>query len=208
MSKPKKLAYQIISTNDEPELYALMEELIDEFHDHLIGAKIALAWCHSWKPDPDGILTLGKCKKAADLDRQLHNRDFVILLNHAVWTVAEFTDEQKRALLDHELCHADIALDSEGESQVTADGRTVYRIKKHDLEEFQCIVERHGCWKKHIEEFARAALERGRSPLFASDEGDDDTKVSISLGGEPPIELGTMKEATRKMRRAAAAVTH
>lgn len=176
MPKPKKLSYRIIKEDEEPELHDLLNQLIAKYHEHLSDAKIALAWCFSWKPDVDGILTLGKCKKASDLDRQLHDYDFVILLNYAAWTLTPFSPLQKSALLDHELCHADVALDKEGKQRYTADGRTVYRIKKHDLEEFQCIVERHGCWKKHIEEFAKAALKKSRTPLFA---GEPDAQAAV-----------------------------
>lgn len=182
MGKPQKVSYEVIARGDEPELYSLLEDLVGEYHDHLLEAKIALAWCYSWKVDPDGILVLGKCKKASDLDRQLHDQDFIILLNREMWENVGFSAKQKRALLDHELCHADAARDEDGEQKETADGRKVWRTRKHDLEEFQCIVERHGCWKKHIEEFARAALEKAKRPLLRDQEPEVE---SITFGSGP-----------------------
>jgi hypothetical protein len=52
-------------------------------------------------------VTLGKCKKASDLDREL----IAVRLRHPAESGVsgrhpEVTPEQRRALIDHELCHA------------------------------------------------------------------------------------------------------
>jgi hypothetical protein len=65
--KPRKISYHLIPEDENPEMYALLQRLVTEDHDHLIDAVIKLAWCTSWKPDANGILTLGKCKLASDL---------------------------------------------------------------------------------------------------------------------------------------------
>lgn len=163
MSKPKKVSYRLIApASDEGRpLYALLTELIDAHHEDLRAARIALAWCTSWKPDVDGVVTLGKCKRASDLDRELAAWDFIILLREAFWTDACVTDLQRRALLDHELCHAALACDAHGEPVEDERGRKVWRTRKHDLEEFSEIAERYGVWKRDIEQFARA-LDRAR----------------------------------------------
>jgi|SRR6185503_11715836 len=147
--------------------YRIMEQLVEDHHQHLKDAKIAIAWRFGWKSDADGRIKLGQCKKGSDLDRELHGFDFVILLNHEVLNAAGFTEDQTTALIDHELCHAAVTNDSNGEPKVDERGRTVYRIRKHDVEEFSEIVARHGCWKKDLEEFARVALRDKRAPLFA-----------------------------------------
>jgi hypothetical protein len=170
--KAKKVAYRFIEpgSDDGRPMYRLLRSLIETHHeDNLRDAKIALAWNLSWSPDADGRVTLGKCKKVADLereitgaiDRELQPFDFVIILHRGFWTDEMVTDRQRRALLDHELCHAAIKLDLRGEPEVDERGRHVYRIRKHDIEEFACIVERHGCYKADIEQFYDA-LQRGR----------------------------------------------
>jgi hypothetical protein len=74
--KPKgmrKVSYELISpdsTVGEP-VYRLLRELVGAHHEHLKDARIALAWCTSWRPDVDGRVTLGKCRRASDLDREL-----------------------------------------------------------------------------------------------------------------------------------------
>jgi hypothetical protein len=47
-----------------------------------------------------------------------------------------------------------------GEPAVDPKGRRIYRMRKHDLEEFSAIAARYGLWKRDLEQFA-AALKRG-----------------------------------------------
>lgn len=165
-SKLKKVAYRFIPPESEhgQAMYALLHELVGAHHRELINARIALAWNLSWAPDVDGRMKLGMCRKASDLEREIHGiepYDFVIILRRSFWQDDHVSDRQRRALLDHELCHATVKLDGNGEPMLDEQGRTVYRMRKHDLEEFQEIAERYGCWKKDISEFARA-IERSR----------------------------------------------
>lgn len=157
--KPKKVTYALIDRASEigAPMYLLLSELVASYHDDLGSARIALAWCTSWKPDVDGRMTLGKCKRASDLDRELAEFDFVILLNRQSWDL--LAPAQREALLDHELSHAALKHDASGEPVEDERGRRVYRLRKHDLEEFAAVVERHGCYKRDLQEFV-AALRR------------------------------------------------
>src|SRR5437762_245964 len=85
--KRKAIAYELIVQGSETgtPMYALCRQLVAQHHAELRDARIALAWATAWKPDVDGRLTLGKCKKASDLDRELMAYDFVILLNRHFW---------------------------------------------------------------------------------------------------------------------------
>lgn len=154
------------NTGEIREPYRIMEELIPAHHDHLAEAKIAIAWNLSWKADVDLHLTLGKCKKSSDLDRELHDYDFVILLNQQVWNTAEFTERHRRALIDHELCHAAVALDDNDDMKRDAAGRIIYRIRKHDVEEFAEIIQRNGLWKSDLEAFAKTCIQKAKTPLL------------------------------------------
>lgn len=157
----KQSTYEVIPREAQPELYALMDELVEGYHPDLEDARIALAWRHGWKADPDGRCVLGQMRKASDLDRQLHSYDFALLLNFEVWQAVTFSEAQRRALLDHELCHGAIARDSEGETRYTPDGQVVYRIRKHTIEEFHEVVARHGQWKGDIQTFVERAMAAG-----------------------------------------------
>lgn len=164
--KPKKVSYELIDRSSVPghPMYALLDELVWAHHKELSKARIALAWCTSWNPDADGRVKLGQCKKASDLDRDLHQFDFIILLRKSFWTDDRVTPQQRRALLDHELMHATVKIGKHGESVEDERGRLVYRTRRHDLEEFTDIVRRYGLYKADLEQFA-AAL-RQHLPTF------------------------------------------
>lgn len=164
-SLEKRIPYKLIprkSTAGE-HLYEMLDDLVEKHHEELDHgkARIALAWALNWKPDADGVQKLGRCKKASDLDRELAEWDFVILLNQAWFEDAAVTEPQRLALLDHELCHADVRLDKNGERVVDERGRTVFRMRKHDIEEFSEVVRRHGIYKRDLEQFA-ASLAHGK----------------------------------------------
>ena len=175
-AQPKRVAYQLIDkgTDIGKVMYRMLRELVQEHHAEIRDARIALAWNSAWKRDVDGRHTLGKCKKASDLDRELASFDFIVILHKDFWTNPTTTDAHRRALLDHELCHASVRVDRHGEPIVDERGRVVFRTRKHDLEEFACIAERHGCWKRDIESFAQALR---RSPQGTLDLDVDEPKT-------------------------------
>jgi hypothetical protein len=180
--KPKAINFSLIPPMDnghEPEPYCILREVRDKWHTDLDGAKIALAWRKRLKSDKDGHLMLGKCMKAGDLQRELVNWDFVILLNREAWQFPEFTPQKKRALIDHELCHATRVLDKFHLPASDEYGRSVWRTRKHDIEEFREVVERHGCYKKDLEAFAQVLLKnRGNLVLPGLDETKPQTDTS------------------------------
>lgn len=172
MSKPKKISFELIDPDGDHEPYRLMRDLRKKHHADLYEANIAIAWRKDLSADVDGHLVLGKCMKATDLQRELVEWDFVILLNKEVWGDIDFTVEKKRALLDHELMHAGRAYDNEGSPKIDERGRPVWRMRKHDIEEFQDIVSRHGTYKSDLERFADALLKK-RNPLLPGMELND-----------------------------------
>ncbi|HEV3341408.1 MAG TPA: putative metallopeptidase [Pirellulales bacterium] len=195
------------------EPYRMMEELIEQFHSHLIDAKIAIAWRFGWKANTDGHVTLGQAKKGSDLDREMHDHDFVILLNHEAWN-GSLNVDQKRALMDHELCHCEVSKDQNGEPKIDENKRTVYRIRKHDIEEFREIVARHGCYKEDLEAFVAAANEDRKRPLLKAHQppnegpkGDGkpgypgtDRQKAIDAASAPPAGV-PMEQAGKKRGR-------
>jgi Putative phage metallopeptidase len=168
--KPKRINFELIPEKDgdrEPEPYKILREMRGKFHNDLYEARIGLAWRKSLKKDKDGHLMLGMCVKASDFQKELAEWDFVILLNRDVWFDPEFTPERKRALVDHELCHATFAPDKDGFKKRDERDRVVWRTRKHDIEEFTEIVSRHGLYKRDLEAFGQAILKKKSSgPLL------------------------------------------
>ena len=176
----KKINFELISREHCPEPYAILDEMRKN-HPDTRRAVIALAWRERLKSDQDGRLILGKCVKASDLQRELVACDFVILLNREVWEF-DFDDDKRRALMDHELCHAAVACDEEGEPKEDERGRMVWRTRKHDIEEFQQIIERHGCYKKDLEHFAEAMEKARKTPLLNQTDGPA-LAPAVAMGG-------------------------
>lgn len=163
--------YEVIDKSNHAEIYEMCDELIAKFHSHLLDARIALVWRSGWKPNKDGRLVLGKCRKNSEIDFKLMDFDFVILLNKEAWE--KLQDNQRRALLDHELCHAGVEEDEDGLVIEDKDGRSKWRIRKHDLEEFREIVERHGMYQEDISDFVEAA--KNHKPIGLFDDLDTGT---------------------------------
>jgi hypothetical protein len=161
--KSKKVSYELIreDTDSGAAMYRTMRHLIDQHHSELTDARIALAWCTSWKPDADGRVTIGKCKKSTDLDREVHDYDFIILLSRGFWMHDEITNTQRTALLDHELMHAAVKYDDHGDPVEDDRGRQVYRTRKHSIEEFTEIIGRYGLYKNDLEDVASALAKSG-----------------------------------------------
>lgn len=156
--KPKKVNYQLIPAQSEfgQPIYAMLRDIVEADHEELRDARIVLGWCVSWRADVDGNVTLGVTRKASDLDRELAAYDFVILLNRPLWLDDELDEHKRRAILDHLLCYADVALDKNSEPVEDERGRKVYRKRKEDVRAFRTNVDRYGIWSDELEAIATA----------------------------------------------------
>lgn len=106
-----------------------------------------------------GTVSLGKARKVGLVDKLLSGVDFIIVLNWSAWQ--KLDDAKRRALLDHELTHCEMAFDD--------DGQPVTSIRKHDVEDFTAIVERHGSWTGGMEEL-ESTLKKRQQTLFDAEE--------------------------------------
>lgn len=109
---------------------------------------------------------LGKARKISGLNAYLAaefaddeippaDRDdtfLVIEIAEKEWV--ELTTAQRRALVDHELCHFVLDEDDDGNETVSVVG--------HDLEEFRAVVERHGMWRPDVRAFTDVAVKQLR----------------------------------------------
>jgi len=165
MPKEKEESLKSVRVELIPEtksVYSMMKRIRKKYHHETRKARIALAWRIALKPDKDGHLILGLCQRTSDLLKEFAAYDFVILLNKEVWQDKEFTDEKKRALIDHELCHCGVQYNKKGKQKKDERGRYCFRTRKHDVEEFRDIVKRHGLWKHDLEMFAEELLKKRR----------------------------------------------
>ena len=112
------------------EVVKIAEHMINLYHEHLMDARIGLLF-RDEAPVTDGRITLGMAKKIGEDMKPYVPYEFVIWVAGDYWP--RLTEKQKQALIDHELCHCSMM------------GGKV-SMRKHDVEEFACILERHGVW--------------------------------------------------------------
>ena len=138
--------------SDPENLYCILRDLIGTHHRHLVGATIALAYQRDIRPDRDGRVWLIKSKKGSDLDRELHSKDFVLIINQVAWE--KLKRRQRAGVIDHGLCRCGLVVDRDGELVKDEHGRQVYRTIKPDVVEFTAVIERHGFYTSDISHMA------------------------------------------------------
>ena len=146
------------------EARVLANELIPEHHPHLLIAKILYVFTDQRRKRCDRV-RIGSSQKLSSTERFLasgldgveHGPDFLILFDSVQW--AELTKPQRRALVDHELCHCALFVKDETERPAvwlrwTVDmddpqeyGEQRWGMRGHDIEEFGEVLFRHGFWK-------------------------------------------------------------
>ena len=121
---------------DQPKAVAFA--LVAELHKHLVNAKIAFLF----KQHVGGRgQSLGaKVKLASGETKHLTGFDFIMEINHSIWTTVPM--HTRVALIDHELSHCG------------RDENDKYCIIQHDLEEFNAVVARWGLWQPNVKQFA------------------------------------------------------
>lgn len=86
--------------------------------------------------------TAAKCVKTGKELKFFSNLDYVIEISGELWDVLD--QDTKRILLEHELRHILVL-------QNDKSGDWVFKIRKHDLQDFGKIVSRHGVeWIKKV----------------------------------------------------------
>lgn len=129
-----------IWTEAPKEIIEMTKALIRMYHPELQTARVAVIM-RSEAPESNGLVTYGKARKVS-AEQQVHIPfDFVIWLAFDQWL--RFSDNQKSALIDHELSHCQW------------DG-FVARMRGHDVEEFNHIIKRWGMWWPNSDSFAVA----------------------------------------------------
>ena len=142
------------------DVTALAGELLCKYESHkpLLDARVKIDLVFAC-PDLDdeghpttnaisknGVRALGLARKLGLKDRAMGRGDAEILVDHHWWTQTA-SEEQQRALLDHELHHLAVVAQKETDIAKRDDlGRPVLRLRKHDFEFgwFTIIAARHG----------------------------------------------------------------
>lgn len=137
--------------SDAPEVEEIAQEQIPQWHDHLVNVRIKYVF-RSIATKSNGKTVLAKARKVggltaflADQDKSLATGDPFFVLEVAADMWKGRTEEEKRAIVDHELCHM---WRDEDTGKLS--------IHPHDLEEFAAVVKRHGLITNDLKHFAKA----------------------------------------------------
>jgi len=80
--------------------------------------------------------------------------DYLVVLDWDYW--AESDGRNREILVYHELCHTVHAVDKEGSPRFTEEGRPVFALVGHDVEEFSAVVQRYGAHSTDLVKFMAA----------------------------------------------------
>ena len=156
--------YDALDRRNAPEIYRLIDRLVKAHHSSdLCDARIGAMYVYDVKPDCDEIVWWAKACLVSGKAQEYEPHDFRIEINFTIWNT--LTNDQKRAVMDHELCHC-------GRLEDEKTGTERYYIRKHDLEEFHDIVARYGPkWRPAVEEFVKRATGQEEPTLFDGVDG-------------------------------------
>lgn len=110
------------------DVVEIAQRLIEKDHRHLVEANISILFRDRPYASSGGRTILGKAAKRDEVDKLLSQRkeDFIIILPKPTWD--KMSEEERRCVLDHELCHCGIRLTTGGEKK--------WVLRKHVIEEF------------------------------------------------------------------------
>jgi len=107
----------------------------------------------------DGKVITGRCIRVDDRNWALHKKDVLIEIARDIWE--EMDARFQKALMDHELGHIGLEFDEDKTIKMEeTTGRIKVRIRRHDIEEFSDVLERHGAYHKALREFLAAYARR------------------------------------------------
>lgn len=137
-------------TEATTDVVELVQQLIKRYHEDLEDARIGILM-RDEAPVSNGMVTLGQARKVSPEHRALMDYEFIIWFAQDEWD--RLNKVQRMALADHELCHC-----------VKYRGKT--NIRRHDFEEFNCIIERYGFWRPNTGKWTEVSVQK--SMLFAN----------------------------------------
>lgn len=126
------------------------EQYYPELSDAVIVSLFQLKknWTRGGKSINASICPIRDKERALGIDG-----DLLIVISKEAWDAS--SEENRYALIDHELAHA-VRI-------VKKDGSIVYRIVAHDVEEFVDVVKRRGLWNGSLRYFTEVVFEQEKA---------------------------------------------
>ena len=132
------------------EKYKAIAEEVKALHGNLswidaVGARIGYLTCDDDK-HLVGMLVHAECIKVPEMYKVFTPYDFLIVVYEP--NVAHMNGDQLEILMYHELMHCDF--------EERKDGDITWKIRRHDIEDFSFILEKHGLhWSEDLAQVGR-----------------------------------------------------
>lgn len=154
--------------------------LANEAHQHLLDAKLGVLWTNAINvrqlrhilATAEIPQTMGGRWKQGRMEQQTRDwfrMDVDFLLTFYAPAAEQLDNRAFCALVEHELHHCGQAIDGYGQPKFSReDGRPIFAIKGHDVEEFVDVVARYGMTSPDVKAIVDAALKHpaiGDGPL-------------------------------------------
>lgn len=213
------------------EVNQIVEQMLEKYHGPLRDAGVQIECLFAFALTDDNgdstgpALKLGgyPCNAVVRIlnlkDRTVGRGDAEIVIDGDQWDT--WDDEQKRALIDHEIEHLELKTDDEG---VIRDdlGRPKLRLRKHDVHFgwFDSIARRHGAASFEVQQFRQLVVKKYQAWLPGFDlketeapevydpeaEADHDAEASgIAAADDDSVELVVAGKSRGRMSRKQAA---
>lgn len=195
----------------------LIDEVMRAYHPELVKAGVEIvAKMAMAKRDADGRPKLpalkvrgvpanGAIRITTPLERAMEIGDAIMLLDGEQWP--DWSDAQRRALIDHELQHLIAANTGDDEKDTDDYGRPKLSIRPHDREFgwFDCVAKRHGEHSfehSQLAAFRRSCIDPGGAQLWLPF-ADDAATISPEKSGELRITSDDVERAAPIIERMA-----
>lgn len=141
--------YEKCESSDET-VAKITKSVIDQYHRDLLEAGVTVSLLFARDPDSDAPVKLHGYPCAAIVritglkDRAKGMPDAEIVIDESRWI--DLTEEERHALIDHELTHLEVKLDDLNRIEFDDLNRPKLRMRLHDAQIgiFRSIVKRYG----------------------------------------------------------------
>ena len=108
----------------------------------------------------------GKMEKTTGVWKYLSEYNYVMLLHKPVYM--DLTENQQNALVFHELMHI--------KSREDKDDNVHWSVKNHDVEEFICVVKKHGLWSPQLKVLGSFIEDKEEEEIDVEEIDEEDTE--------------------------------
>lgn len=138
------------------EVEDLAKPLIKGHHSHLDKVNIGYLF-RDKAPISHNKVTYGMTSRVDDRNHVYSAKDVIIEISRDTWGL--LSDELKKMLVDHELCHVGIVMNEDG-TGIEADqhGRPKVFVKPHDFEDFHAVMDWYPEGRKGLQKITQGIL--------------------------------------------------